>query len=91
MGILDGIVEWIAEQVMNILDLITNGNIDLIINSPSGKDSVNDDSYLRKAAIKSKIPYMTTIAAARATAAGIREAKHGESPLKSLQEYQSGR
>ena len=71
----------------NILDLITNGNIDLIINSPSGKDSVNDDSYLRKAAIKAKIPYMTTMAAARATAKGIHYVQlHGNGEVKSLQE-----
>ena len=71
----------------NTLDLITNGSVDLIINSPIGKDSVNDDSYLRKAAIKGKIPYMTTIAAAKATAEGIAQLKaHGHSEVKSLQE-----
>ena len=45
--------------------------LDLIVNSPVGKDSVNDDSYLRKGAIKAKIPYYTTIAAAKAAAEGI--------------------
>lgn len=71
----------------NVLDLITNGKIDLIINSPVGKDSVHDDSYLRKAAIKARIPYMTTIAAARATASGIRYVKeHGNGDVHSLQE-----
>ncbi|MDE7231563.1 MAG: carbamoyl-phosphate synthase large subunit, partial [Lachnospiraceae bacterium] len=44
----------------NVLDMITNGDFDLIINSPVGKDSVHDDSYLRKAAIKAKAPYITT-------------------------------
>ncbi len=74
----------------NILDLITNGDINLIVNSPIGKDSVNDDSYLRKAAIKGKIPYMTTIAAAKATAEGIAYLKkHGSSEVKSLQELHS--
>ena len=74
----------------NTLDLITNGKIDLIINSPIGKDSVNDDSYLRKAAIKGKIPYMTTIAAAKATADGIAQLRaHGNSEVKSLQELHS--
>ena len=71
----------------NTLDLITNGGVDLIVNSPIGKDSVSDDSYLRKAAIKGKIPYMTTIAAAKATAEGIAQLKaHGNSEVKSLQE-----
>ena len=62
----------------------------MIINSPVGKDSVNDDSYLRKAAIKAKVPYMTTIAAAKASAEGIHYAKqHGNSEVKSLQELHS--
>ena len=71
----------------NILDMITNGKIQLIVNSPVGKDSVHDDSYLRKAAIKAKIPYMTTIAAARATAKGIRYVKeNGSGEVKSIQQ-----
>ena len=79
-----------SEGRPNTLDLITNGKIDLIVNSPVGKDSVNDDSYLRKAAIKGKIPYMTTIAAARATAKGIRYVKtHESGEVKSLQELHS--
>ena len=79
-------VNKLYEGRPNILDLITNGKIDLIINSPVGKDSVHDDSYLRKAAIKAKVPYMTTIAAARATASGIQYVRtHGDSEVKSLQ------
>ncbi|MBQ8568250.1 MAG: carbamoyl-phosphate synthase large subunit [Oscillospiraceae bacterium] len=80
----------LSEGRPNILDAITNGQIDLIINSPAGKDSVSDDSYLRKAAIKSKIPYMTTVAAARATARGIRYVKNnGQGEIKSLQQLHS--
>ena len=83
-------VNKLYEGRPNILDLITNGQIDLIVNSPVGKDSVNDDSYLRKAAIKSKIPYMTTIAAARATYKGIRYVQeHSSGEVKSLQELHS--
>lgn len=79
-------VKKLYEGRPNILDMITNGDIDLIINSPVGKDSVNDDSYLRKAAIKAKVPYMTTIAAAKATADGIHYLKtHATSEIKSLQ------
>lgn len=74
----------------NVADMITNGEIQLIVNSPVGKDSVNDDSYLRKAAIKAKVPYITTIAAARATVEGIHYVKsHKGSELKSLQELHS--
>ena len=80
-------VKKLYEGRPNVLDLITNGTIQLIINSPAGKESVTDDSYLRKAAIKAKVPYMTTMAAAKATAKGIRYIKkHGDSEVKSLQE-----
>lgn len=83
-------VKKLYEGRPNILDMITNGEIDLIVNSPSGKESVHDDSYLRKAAIKAKIPYVTTIAAARATCSGIRYAqKHGNGDVKSLQQLHS--
>ena len=74
----------------NVLDSITNGEYDLIVNSPVGKESVNDDSYIRKAAIKARIPYITTIAAARATAEGIKYVKtHESGEITSLQDYHS--
>ena len=74
----------------NIMDLMTNGDIDLIVNSPAGKESVHDDSYLRKAAIKNRIPYITTIAAARAAAEGIAYVKEdGKGNVRSLQEWHS--
>ncbi len=80
-------VKKLQEGRPNILDLITNGTIQMIINSPSGKDSAQDDSYLRKAAIKAKIPYCTTMAAARAAAKGILYVKsHAQEEVKSLQE-----
>ena len=83
-------VKKLYEGRPNILDLITNGDISLIINSPIGKESMHDDSYLRKAAIKEKVPYMTTIAAARATAKGILYVqKHGDCEVKSLQQLHS--
>lgn len=70
----------------NVLDAITNGDFDLIINSPVGKDSCHDDSYLRKAAIKSRTPYITTVAAAKATVEGIEYLKnHDSSDIKSIQ------
>ena len=81
-------VKKLYEGRPNILDLITNGEIQLIINSPIGKDSAHDDSYLRKAAIKNKIPYITTIAAARAAAEGIhRVLRHDRGDVRSLQAW----
>ena len=85
-GIPAELVKKLYEGRPNVLDMITNGKIDLIINSPVGADSVHDDSYLRKAAIKGKIPYMTTIAAAKATAEGILQIKqNGNGEIQSLQ------
>ncbi|MCF0142813.1 MAG: carbamoyl-phosphate synthase large subunit, partial [Parasporobacterium sp.] len=81
-------INKINEARPNILDAITNGEIDLILNTPVDKDSSIDDSYIRKNAIKHHIPYMTTIAAARATVMGIAREKGGEGiPVRSLQEY----
>ena len=83
-------VKKLYEGRPNVADMITNGEVQMVINSPVGKDSVNDDSYLRKAAIKAKIPYITTIAAAKATAEGIHYVKtHADSEVKSLQELHS--
>ena len=80
-------VNKLQEGRPNIYDMITNGEVQLVINSPRNKDDVNDDSYLRKAAIKAKIPYMTTVAAAKATAEGIHAVKSKKSSgVKSLQE-----
>ena len=74
----------------NVYDAITNGEIALIINTPRSKSDLNDDSYLRKAAIKAKVPYMTTMAAAKATAEGIHYIKtHEDGELRSLQELHS--
>ena len=86
-GILSEFVYKLNEGRPNINDLITNGKVDLIINTPVGADEANDDSYLRKAAIKKKVPYITTIAAAKAAASGIKSmAKPGCGVMKSLQE-----
>ncbi len=71
----------------NIVDSIKNKEIQLVINTPSGKLSINDDSYIRKAAIKYKVPYITTLAAAIAGAKGIRSFKQGHGKVKSLQSY----
>ena len=83
-------VNKLLEGRPNINDMIANGEIQLIINSPRDKDSKADDSYLRKAAIKAKVAYMTTAAAAKATAEGIHYVKeNGCGELKSLQQLHS--
>jgi carbamoyl-phosphate synthase large subunit len=71
----------------NIVDGIMNREIQLVINTPSGKLSKEDDSYIRKAAIKYKIPYITTLAAAIAAAKGIDASRRGKGIVRSLQSY----
>ena len=81
-------VRKLYEGRPNILDHMTNGDIQLIINSPVGKDSIHDDSYLRKSAIKYRIPYITTMAAAKAAVEGISFAKKtADTDVRSLQEW----
>jgi carbamoyl-phosphate synthase large subunit len=77
----------------NIVDGITNHEINLVVNTPLGKRSQTDDSYIRKTAIKYKVPYLTTMAAALASARGIlayKENHDSAAELKSLQEYHAG-
>jgi carbamoyl-phosphate synthase large subunit len=71
----------------NIVDGIKNKEIQLVINTPSGKLSKYDDSYIRKTAIKFKIPYITTLAAAIAAAKGIEACRQGKGSVRSLQSY----
>jgi len=74
----------------NVLDLITNGDVDIIINTPIDKKGATDDSYIRKNAIRNRVFYITTMAAAKATIEGIKSAKGDvHDPIKSLQEYHS--
>ncbi|HOW09487.1 MAG TPA: carbamoyl-phosphate synthase large subunit [Bacteroidales bacterium] len=73
----------------NIVDAIKNGEIDLVVNTPAGRLSEYDDSYIRKNAIKYKIPYITTTSAALSATEGIRERQNSEYKVKSLQEYHS--
>ncbi len=71
----------------NIDDAIRDGKIQLVINTPSGKLSVTDDSYIRKTAIRHRVPYITTITAALATVEGIAARLEGDTQVKALQDY----
>jgi carbamoyl-phosphate synthase large subunit len=72
----------------SLIDDMLNQQVQLIINTPIGREGMHDDSYIRKAAIQQKIPYITTMAAALATAEGIAAMKNEEVAVHSLQEYQ---
>jgi len=88
-GVQTDVINKLYEGRPNIMDAIKNHQLDMIINTPSGsKRSTDDDSYIRKSAIRYNIPYMTTLTAALASVKGITEKARcsGES-VCSLQEY----
>jgi carbamoyl-phosphate synthase large subunit len=74
----------------NIVDIIKNREIHLVVNTPAGKLGKFDDSYIRKAAIKYKIPYITTLAGALAAARGIAAARRQQNQVRALQSYHAG-
>ena len=89
-GIPSEVINKLNEGRPNIVDGIMNKEIQLVINTPSGKKGQNDDSYIRKAAIKHKVAYITTLAAALASAKGIaacRKESDSKAEVKSLQAY----
>ena len=86
-GIEAGIIKKFHEGRPNIVDAIKNGEVQLLINTPSGKTSTDDDSYIRKAAINYKVPFITTATAALAAVRGIEEQRQGRGAVRSLQAY----
>jgi carbamoyl-phosphate synthase large subunit len=86
-GIESEVIDKMHEGRPNIVDGIKNREIDLVINTPSGRLSKHDDSYIRKAAVKYKVPYITTTAAAIAAAKGIAAVRKGHGKARSLQSY----
>ncbi len=86
-GISSQHVNKMHESRPHIADLVKNGEIQIVINTPRGKASKADDSYIRKAAIRYKVPYVTTIAAALAAAKGIEACSNSPIDVKSLQRY----
>ncbi len=71
----------------NIEDAIRDGRVQLVVNTPAGASSEYDDSYIRKAAIRAKVPYVTTTSAAHAAANGISAYRAGADEVRSLQRY----
>lgn len=86
-GIPAGLVLKVHEGRPNIVDAIKNGEIDLLINTPAGKLSEYDDSYIRTNAIRYKLPYITTTSAALSATEGIKERHNGSYIVRSIQEY----
>ena len=88
-GIQSELVNKMHEKRPHIADIIKNGDIQMVINTPRGKTSKANDAYIRKAAIIHKVPYVTTMAAALAAVRGIEAFKAKPAEVKSLQEYHS--
>ncbi len=86
-GVKAELIKKMHEGRPNIVDALENKEINLVINTPIGKLSKHDDSYIRKAAIKHRVAYMTTPAAAKAAAEGIKAYIKNPGSVKSLQEY----
>lgn len=86
-GIPSEMVNKIFEQRPDLVDTMKNGEVQLVINTPEGKLSTQNDSYIRQAAVKHRIPYITTSAAAVATVRGIAAIRQGDHEVRSLQEY----
>jgi carbamoyl-phosphate synthase large subunit len=80
-------IKKLHEGRPNIVDAMHNGEIQYVLNTPIGKESVYEDSYIRKSAIKYNIPYYTTTAAALAAARGIKATREKRVDVRSLQSY----
>lgn len=86
-GIDTELIKKIHQGRPNIADAIKNGEISFIVNTPAGKSSMYDDSFIRMMAIQQKVPYITSVAAAKASVEGIKAAKNNKLFPRSLQEY----
>ncbi|HOB84728.1 MAG TPA: carbamoyl-phosphate synthase large subunit [Bacteroidales bacterium] len=86
-GIPATLILKVHEGRPNIVDAIKNGEIDLVVNTPAGRLSEYDDSYIRKDAIRYKIPYITTTSAALSATKGIKDRQNGAYTVRSIQEY----
>ena len=81
------IINKVNEGTPNIVDLVHKKEVDLIINTPTGKQTVKDGFQIRRAAVDFSIPYITTIQAALAASDAIEAMKKGKITIKSMNEY----
>jgi carbamoyl-phosphate synthase large subunit len=86
-GVASDLVLKLHEGRPNITDAIANGELHLVVNTPAGRRGSRDDSYIRKAAVKSQVAYITTMAAARAAVLAIDAARQHPVAIRSLQAY----
>ncbi len=86
-GIKSTFINKINQGRPNIVDAIKNGDIQLIVNTPIGKQGKDDDSYIRSGAIQYKIPYITTTTATKASVNGIAAARKEDYTVKAIQDF----
>ncbi len=86
-GIKNSTVKKVREGRPHIVDMIKNGEIDLVINTTSDKKAIEESFSIRRTALTFEIPYTTTLAGAKATALAIKEMAAGPMAVKPLQEY----
>jgi carbamoyl-phosphate synthase large subunit len=80
----------LGEGRPDLVDQIKNGEVHLVVNTPIGRQGTSDDSYIRKAAIKYRVPYITTLAGAKAAVLGIAAMRNARGQVQSLQAYHRG-
>ncbi|VVB93020.1 MGS-like domain protein [uncultured archaeon] len=90
-GIRMEVIKKVSEGEPNIIDLVHNKEVNLIVNTPTSKQTVKDGFQIRRAAVDFKVPYITTIQAALAAADAIEAMKKDEITIKSMGEYHAGR
>ena len=90
-GIRNQEVRKVGEGRPNIVDMVKNGEINLVINTTTGKRAVSESSSIRRTALNFDIPYTTTVAGAKATALAIKCMIEGQIGVKTIQEYHRGR
>jgi carbamoyl-phosphate synthase large subunit len=83
-------VAKLHEARPDVVDAVKNGEVQLVINTPSGRRGKREDAYIRQSAIKYRIPYITTIAGALAAVEGIADVRAQPAGVTSLQEYHQG-
>ena len=86
-GVANERVKKVREGRPHIVDMIKNGEVNLVINTTSNKKAIAESYSIRRTALTLTIPYTTTLAGAKATASAIQALREGELRVKPLQEY----
>jgi carbamoyl-phosphate synthase large subunit len=89
-GVPSASVFKVSEGRPNAIDLMVNGDVQLLINTPLGKESQRDDYTMRQAAVSNRVPYTTTLSGARAACDAILSLRERPVTVRSLQEWQAG-